>query len=367
MMKGNSSKGVNMTVKWDGAPAIFCGKHPEDGRFFVAKKSLFNKTGAVFYTSEQEIKDDTSGDLQTKFLDAFKYLGSLSWGEDILQGDLMFTEDDKSMIDIDGESFISFTPNTITYTVKTNSDLGKKIASAKLGIVFHTTYKGATIDELSASFGANISPLGSSKDVWMDDATYKDVSGNATLTAKETLTLTKALSEVGKQFHKIKKRDLDKFNEIQSAIAKKGAGATYKTYCNTQIRAGKFKPTYKGYMEHFESYWKDKVVGKVKMEKTKKIKEEIGRQLFNELRSLKRLIIPMTKFQELLVSSKMIIIRGLNKAKSIGTMMRTSTGLKTVNPEGYVAIDNDGKAVKLVDRMEFSQNNFNPQKTGINN
>ena len=362
MMKGNSSKGVNMTVKWDGAPAIFCGKHPEDGRFFVAKKSLFNKTGAVFYTSEQEIKDDTSGDLQTKFLDAFKYLGSLSWGEDILQGDLMFTEDDKSMIDIDGESFISFTPNTITYTVKTNSDLGKKIASAKLGIVFHTTYKGATIDELSASFGANISPLGSSKDVWMDDATYKDVSGNATLTAKETLTLTKALSEVGKQFHKIKKRDLDKFNEIQSAIAKKGAGATYKTYCNTQIRAGKFKPTYKGYMEHFESYWKDKVVGKVKMEKTKKIKEEIGRQLFNELRSLKRLIIPMTKFQELLVSSKMIIIRGLNKAKSIGTMMRTSTGLKTVNPEGYVAIDNDGKAVKLVDRMEFSQNNFNAAK-----
>ena len=98
---------------------------------------------------------------------------------------------------------------------------------------------------------------------------------------------------------------------------------------------------------------------KLKWKKQKKIKEEIGRQLFNELRSLKRLIIPMTKFQELLVSSKMIIIRGLNKAKSIGTMMRTSTGLKTVNPEGYVAIDNDGKAVKLVDRMEFSQNNFN--------
>ena len=129
-----------MTVKWDGAPALFVGKHPEDGRFFVAKKSLFNKT-PKFYTTEQEIKDDTSGDLQTKFLDAFKYLGSLSWGDDILQGDLMFTDGDKEMIDIDGESFISFTPNTITYTVQTNSVLGKKIASAKIGIVFHTTYK----------------------------------------------------------------------------------------------------------------------------------------------------------------------------------------------------------------------------------
>jgi len=362
MMKGNSSKGVNMTVKWDGAPAIFCGKHPEDGRFFVAKKSLFNKTGAVFYTSEQEIKDDTSGDLQTKFLDAFKYLGSLSWGEDILQGDLMFTEDDKSMIDIDGESFISFTPNTITYTVKTNSDLGKKIASAKLGIVFHTTYKGATIDELSASFGANISPLGSSKDVWMDDATYKDVSGNATLTAKETLSLTNALSEVGKQFHKIKKRDLDKFNEIQSAIAKKGAGATYKTYVNSQIRKGKFNLSYKAYLSHFDNYWKTKVVAKVKMEKTKEQKRQMGEQLRRELLGLKIFINALTIFQTNLVVGKDIIIKGLNKAKNIGTFVRDDNGLKTVNPEGYVAIDNDGKAVKLVDRMEFSLNNFTVAK-----
>ena len=131
---------------------------------------------------------------------------------------------------------------------------------------------------------------------------------------------------------------------------------------NTQIRKGKFKLSYADYIKHFDDYWKNKVVAKVKMEKTKKTKEEIGRQLFKELRSLKRLIIPMTKFQELLVSSKMIIIKGLNKAKSVGTMMKTSTGLKTVNPEGYVAIDNDGKAVKLVDRMEFSQNNFNAAK-----
>ena len=57
--------------------------------------------------------------------------------------------------------------------------------------------------------------------------------------------------------------------------------------------------------------------------------------------------------------SKQVIIEGLNKVKSIGTFVKTSTGFKAVNPEGYVAIDRDGSAVKLVDRMEFSQNNFN--------
>ena len=175
MMKGNSSKGVNMTVKWDGAPAIWAGKHPEDGRFFIAKKSLFNKE-PLFYTSEQEIKNapELSGDLETKFLESFKYLSKLSWNK-ILQGDLMFTQSDKKMQKIDGVDCVTFQPNTIMYAVDVNSEVGGKMANAKYGIVFHTTYEGSTIQDLGASFGADISTLGHSNDVWMDDATYKDV------------------------------------------------------------------------------------------------------------------------------------------------------------------------------------------------
>ena len=356
MMKGNSKKSVNMTVKWDGAPAIFCGKHPETNQFFVAKKSLFNKE-PKFYTSEQQIKDapELSGALESKFLDSYKYLSALSFS-DILQGDLMFT-DDKKMEDIDGTQCVTFQPNTIMYAVDINSELGGKIANAKLGIVFHTTYTGTTIDDLSASFGAKL-PSGSSKDVWMDDASYKDVSGKGSMTAKETVSLTQELSKTGKAFHGIKRNDLQKFTKIQDTIAMKGAGASYKTYCNTLIRQGKFNPTYNGYIKHFENYWKDKVVAKVKMEKTKKIKTEIGQQLLAELRGLKSFIVNLTAFMGYLVSAKQMIITVLNRVKSIGTFKKTATGFETVNPEGYVAIDNDGKAVKLVDRMEFAFNNF---------
>lgn len=362
MMKGNSNSSVNMTVKWDGAPAIICGMLPMTNRFFVAKKSLFNKT-PLYYTSEQEIKDapELKGDLQTKFLEAYRHLSKLSWNT-IMQGDLMFTQSDKKTKKIDGKNYITFQPNTILYAVDMDSELGKQIASAKIGIVFHTTYSGSSIEDLSAQFGANISKLGSNRDVWMDDATYKDVSGNSTLTAKDTLKLTQVLSEVGKQFHQIKRKDLDKFNEIQNEIMKKGAGATYKTYVNSLIRAGKYKPNYNDYMKHFENYWRDKVVGAVKQEKTKEIKREIGEQLYNEMRSINKMITAMARFQELIVIAKQIIIDGLNRAKSIGTFITTDTGLKTVNPEGYVAIDRTGSAVKLVDRMEFSQANFNAAK-----
>jgi hypothetical protein len=362
MMKGNSNSSVNMTVKWDGAPAIICGMLPMTNRFFVAKKSLFNKT-PLYYTSEQEIKDapELKGDLQTKFLEAYRHLSKLSWNT-IMQGDLMFTQSDKKTKKIDGKNYITFQPNTILYAVDMDSELGKQIASAKIGIVFHTTYSGSSIEDLSAQFGANISKLGSNRDVWMDDATYKDVSGNSTLTAKDTLKLTQVLSEVGKQFHQITRKDLDKFNEIQNEIMKKGAGATYKTYVNSLIRAGKYKPNYNDYMKHFENYWRDKVVGAVKQEKTKEIKREIGEQLYNEMRSINKMITAMARFQELIVIAKQIIIDGLNRAKSIGTFITTDTGLKTVNPEGYVAIDRTGSAVKLVDRMEFSQANFNAAK-----
>ena len=94
---------------------------------------------------------------------------------------------------IDDVDCVTFQPNTIMYAVDIKSDLGEKIANAKYGIVFHT-YTGSTIEDLGASFGADISTLGHSRDVWIDDATYKDVSGNSTLTAKESVALSNALS-----------------------------------------------------------------------------------------------------------------------------------------------------------------------------
>jgi hypothetical protein len=360
MLKGNSSGRVNMTVKWDGAPAIFCGPHPETDKFFVAKKSLFNKE-PKFYTSEQEIKDapELSGELESKFLDSFKYLSKLGMKQ-ILQGDLMFTNDKKST-SMDGKKFITFQPNTILYAVEADSAVGKEMNSAKLGIVFHTTYSGSSIDTLSASFGAKLPSKNS--DVWMDDATYKDTTGYGNMTATETLKLTKSLENTGRAFHGITKKDLKKFMDIQQTLTSKGAaGASYKTYTNSLIRAGKWNPNGQDYMNHVETYWRDKIVAKIKTEKNKIIKEQIGKDIMRDLNTIRAMVDNLTHFQGYIITAKQLIINALNRVKSVGTFKQTDTGFEVVNPEGYVAIDSDGSAVKLVDRMEFSQNNFNAAK-----
>ena len=68
MLAGASRSSVNMTVKWDGAPAIFAGVDPEDDKFFVAKKSVFNVSPKLYKTNKEI--DDVFKDLNS---DALKF------------------------------------------------------------------------------------------------------------------------------------------------------------------------------------------------------------------------------------------------------------------------------------------------------
>ena len=168
MMAGARRSSVNMTVKWDGAPAIFAGIDPEDGKFFVAKKSVFNVSPKL-YKTEGEIDEDLSGTLNSKFKIALREFSKLGI-KGVLQGDLMFT-DDVEVSKIGDISYYTFQPNTIVYAIPTSSELGKRIKSAKIGVVWHTTYTGKTLQDMKASFGANIKGLKKSSSIWMDDAT----------------------------------------------------------------------------------------------------------------------------------------------------------------------------------------------------
>ena len=359
MLAGESRSSVNMTVKWGGAPAIFAGIDPEDGKFFVAKKSVFN-VNPKLYKSNAEIDADLSGALNSKFkiaLAEFSKLGITG----VLQGDLMFT-DDVSKETIDGKSYHTFQPNTIVYAVDVNSDLGKKIAAAKIGVVWHTTYTGAALQDMKASFGANISRMNKPASVWMDDATYKDVSGSATMTASETEKVTASLSGAGTTFRKINSPLLTKFLAMQNAFTGNLAGASLKTYNNSKVRQGQkitnASAHAKGYLPWVESVF-DKQIDKLKTPKNKEALEVKKKETIRELKKHTSNLANVITFQNFIVDAKMGIVSKLNTVKSIGTFIKTNNGFKAVNPEGYVAIDRvKGNAVKLVDRMEFSYNNF---------
>ena len=360
MLAGSARSSINMTVKWDGAPAIFAGIDPSDGKFFVAKKSVFN-VNPKLYKTNQEIDDDLSGTLNEKFKVALKEFSKLGI-KGVIQGDLMFT-DDLSKETIEGVSYYTFQPNTIVYAVPVDSDLGRVMNKANIGVVWHTTYTGSSLPEMKASFGVDISKLSKPTSVWMDDATYKDVSGRATFTQKETDAVTKILSNTGKTFQRINAPMLRQFLKLQDSLTGVLVGASLKTYNNSKVRAGEIiknpKQHAAGYVKWVENSIQ-KQIDKVKSDKGKEKYTNMQKEYVRDFKKHVNNLTQIITFQNLLVDAKMQIVKKLNSVKGLtDTFIRTDNGYKVTNPEGYVAIDRvGGKAVKLVDRMEFSFNNF---------
>ena len=364
MLSGSTRSSVNMTVKWDGAPAIFAGVEPETGDFFVAKKSVFNVNPKLYKTAK-EIDDDLSGALNEKFKVALAEFSKLGI-KGVLQGDLMFTNDVETET-IDGTKCYTFQPNTIVYAVPVDSVLGKTINKAKVGIVWHTTYTGDTLQGMKASFGADIAGLKKPSSVWMDDATYKDASGTATFTTTETEKITGVLSQTGKTFQKINANKLRTFLTVQNGMTGSIAGASLKTYNNSKVRAGEKISNPSAHAKGYEKWVQmsiQKQIDKAKSPAGKKKYTDMQKEYGREIKKHTQNLIQIITFQNLLVDAKMQIVKKLNSVKGLtDTFVKTKNGFKVTNPEGYVAIDRvSGNAVKLVDRMEFSFNNFSAIK-----
>ena len=356
MLAGRSKSSVNVTVKWDGAPAVFAGVDPSDGKFFVAKKGIFNKNPKVYKTNA-DVDADTKGDLNTKLKLALAELPKLGI-KGVVQGDFLYAKEDLKVVDIEGEPHVTFHPNTIVYAVPKSSDLGKEILGSKIGVVWHTVYRGASFEEMSASFGEEIaSGLKKAKGVWSVDAVYKDISGSATMTQKETDKITKILSAAGKKFNTIKATTLNGISQNPETLLRT------KTFVNSKIRQGEQvknpKTFAKDLIKYIDNYYEGEAA-KRKTEKGKsaqRAKKNATLEYFN--RTPESQIVAMFELYNLLIEAKLIVIRKLDKAKRINTLLRTADGYEVTEQEGFVAIDRMGKtAVKLVDRLEFSNANF---------
>ena len=355
MLAGNSKTSTNVTVKWDGAPAVFAGIDPSDGQFFVAKKGIFNKNPKV-YKSEADVRADSSGDLADKLSIAFNELKDLGI-KGVIQGDIMFTKGDVEKESIDGEAYYTFQPNTIVYAVPVKSELGKTISKANLGVVWHTTYTGKDFESMKASFGVKLGGLKKKPSVWYQDAEYRDMSGTATFSDKDTKEVTSALSRAGKIFQKIQGttlRELEKNTELSARI---------ETFNNTLVRRGeKITNTTKhvsDMLKYFDEKF-EKEKGKRSSAKGKAAIDAKKKELLKFFSpSNKKNLVLMFDLMNAIVEAKLIIINKLDRVKQIDTFVRTKNGFKVTGSEGFVAIDKSkGGAVKLVDRLEFSMNNF---------
>jgi hypothetical protein len=361
MLAGHATgRTVNLTTKWDGAPAIFAGINPENGKFFVGTKGVFAQNAKLNYTNADIDANHPGEGLNAKLKIALKYLPELGI-KGVLQGDMMFTQADLKTERIEDKSYITFQPNTIVYAIPTDSALAKSVTSAKMGIVWHTTYNGDTMADMTASFGADISGLKNSRNVWYRDASFVDATGTATFTLNETKELNAILSQAGSLFRTISPRTL---NEIATNDTYKIA---IKAWNNLKVREGKEITNTSQHVAGLISSVEQKLnksILEAKKADTKLKRQQEKNIVMRFYTSNKNELKKIFDLQNLLVRAKNMIVKKLQMVQdTVGTYLRTdSTGLRVTAPEGFVAIDKIGKAVKLVDRLEFSQANFNATK-----
>ena len=357
MLEGSAKRRMNVTVKWDGKPAIWAGINPENGKFFVGTKSIFNKEPKINYTNADIVANHGHAKgLVEKLKLGLKYFPALNI-PGIWQGDLLFAHDDLSIKDIGGDKSIIFTPNTITYAIDVNSDVAKRVWQAKIGVVWHTTYSGSTMDSLKAKYGANVKKLRKTKNVWATDATFRDTSGNATFTKKEAMQFRKVIRMAEGSL----KKATPYLEMMKKEKDKEAPPALLKIFLNSYIRGGEKIENTKKVTAFFLKWYESRLDKKIKTVKSpagKKKWEKFKKDGISEYNKYQKDLYYVIASYITLQTAKMMIVRKLERAESIGTFLRTQSGYKVTAPEGYVAIDHIGKAMKLVDRLEFSRANF---------
>jgi len=359
MLSQGDKKNIKVTTKWDGAPAIVCGIHPTWKTFFVGNKSAFNKTKPKICIEPEDV--DTfypESGLNPVLKSCLKYLSQLDI-KGVIQGDLLFTENTKSITMVNGQRCVTFTPNTITYAIPVNTDIGKRVVNSKIGIVFHTNYNGTSIEEMTAGFGVDVSPYQGHSDVAVFSSDFTDTSGSANFTTAE---LTKFKSTVNMAEGSL--RQASKFLDVMKGTDKFAFNTVFKTFFNTYIRGGTAIPSTNKVLTDFAAYYNtilDKEINSKKSDKGKQKWTDVKMNGLKFIAANQRSIYMTVASYKNLTAAKLMIIRKLESVKGIGTFLKDGNGYKVTAPEGFVAIKS-GTATKLVDRLEFSVANFTTDK-----
>ena len=337
------------------SPAVFFGNSSKG--FFVASKGIFNKTPKINYT-ETDIETNHSGGLADTLKVALQWLKQVvpNTKDKVYQGDILFTKDTIKHFQHNGKDLIGFHPNTIIYTVEKDSDIGKTIQNSEIGLAVHTEYEWNGEDPSTLK----VSRFGISDDIFKDNSKVFIIDTISNLNPKQPLQFSS--------------EQYDKINSTLKQIEKLAATVTWaifdqdaqlgqylETFVNTYIRANKPYPSPDEMTEQFFDWIEQKVADEKGKLKTEKGKARVD-QRYASVRDLKKdsiQIETMMKIFKLFSEVKLMIIRKLNEMSLYNNFVMKSNGdLVGTGEEGFVITQTNAKGAKLVDRFEFSKNNF---------
>ena len=353
-LKGSSSEAMSVSVKWDGAPAVVCGTNPDNGKFFVGTKSVFAQAAKINYTKRDIAKNHGTEELGQKLLKCLVHLKKLNI-QGVVQGDLLYTDEDIVRKNISGKSHLTFTPNTITYAVPEQSDLGKQIDRAKVGIIFHTTYNGETLADMTASGGADVSSFAKNDDVFFDNATYKDVSGSAKFTDAETKAFYNSIEKLETLLNNVPRNLSNVLGQNSDFVP------MFQMYINAMVKEGTLPSDVNQFLLGFKKFYNDRMqqqIAGLKAQKALQLRTDKMKQMPVFLNKARKPLQAMMTFYKAVQKMKGFVLKKMNQAMAIGSFSQTDNGLEVTEPEGFVAVDKSGSAVKLVDRLGFSRRNL---------
>jgi hypothetical protein len=272
-----------------------------------------------------------------------------------VQGDMMFTNNDLKTQDIDGELFVTFKPNEIVYAVPESSELSQQIQSAKVGIIFHTTYVGETLAGMNATAGVDVSSFTITPDVWFDNATYKNVSGSATFTKQESQEFAQGIQTLKKLLNGVPK------NLSAMLSTNKDFVPMFQMFINSEIKQGRIPTDANKFLKGFQEFYLERMnqqMTGLKAQNAITLRQQKIVDMPRFINSMKNPLQAMLAFYKQAQALKMLALQKMNQAMQVGTFAQTDNGLKVTDPEGFVAVGTDGGAVKLVDRLTFSRRNL---------
>lgn len=361
-MIGKKSSDGFLQTKWDGAPSVVCGIDPMTGGFFVGTKSVFNKKDPKICYTEDDIDNLYEGDLNKKLKDCLNYFSKLGI-TGVIQGDLLFTTDKKSQR-VDGEELIIFRPNTITYGIPKDHPIGQVVDKAKIGVVFHTHYAGGPdLADMSARPKVDISKF----------TKVVDVAVISNDTQVQKVSFTKAEEQIFNRYiDKIKRMcdlsvDFHNYlveNSGTTGDAKFFVGSYLKPFFNAEIKAARTITNVQDTLKSFAMFYKEKMDKEISSVKTAAAQTKKRDFLYSGIKYLEeheREFKAFVALYKTIQEAKLFIIQKLDGLEQFRTFVEIDGGYKVTTPEGYV-LHQDGDMVKLVNRIEFSKNNFTIEK-----
>lgn len=358
LAQGEGAVKKNITSKYDGSPSVIFGIDPMDGKFFVGTKAALSKNPKLIKSNKDlELYYGDQPDLANKLKYCLKYLGMLGM-TGIMQGDLMFTKSMLRSENLDGKACVVFEPNTIAYSAEIDSEIGQKILQAKVGIVVHTIYHGTSVQTMESEHGSAVlealAMLHQVPEVWIDDVTYKDYTGIASLTPEEDAELVRDITTCQRFANLIGEKQFD------AIVKNPDIAKNIQIFINSRVRGGQLVGDSNKFINDFIKFYEDKLRAELANLKT----GAEGTAATNKLKkveALKQFIISnintfvrVMEVYKTLITMKHFLIGKLQKISTLGTFLRTDDGYRVTSPEGFVVIGDTGGTIKFVDRINFS-------------